>query len=210
MVLVSRKAIFQLLILGLSLAVAATSPLDAAVIVQLRVVEGEGAVSGTGTRATRGLTVQVTDEGGKPVENAAVSFRLPDEGPSGVFASGLRTEVVTTKADGRATIWGMQWNKVPGQLEVRITAVKDQARAGIVSSQYLSDTAGGSKSSGTSSGGFQASHHSRNKWLLITVGIAGAGAGLVFARSSPTAAPTVAATAPTQVGSPSILIGRPQ
>ena len=206
LVLVSRRSIFQLLALALSLCLTAT--LNAAVIVQLRVVEGEGAVSGTGTRATRGITVQATDEAGKPVDGAAVSFRLPDEGPSGVFASGLRTEVVTTKADGRATIWGMQWNKSAGQFEIRITAVKDQARAGIVSSQYLSDTATGK--SVTSAGGFQVSHHSRNKWLLISAAVAGAGAGMVFAKSSQTAKATVAPTAPTQIGSPSILIGRSQ
>ena len=209
LVLVSRKSIFQLLALSLSmsLSLSLTAMLNAAVIVQLRVVEGEGAVSGTGTRATRGITVQATDEAGKPVDGAAVSFRLPDEGPSGVFASGLRTEVVTTKADGRATIWGMQWNKSAGQFEIRITAVKDQARAGIVSAQYLSDTAGKSV---TSAGGFQVSHHSRNKWLLISAAVAGAGAGMVFAKSSQTAKATVAPTAPTQIGSPSILIGRPQ
>lgn len=183
-------------------------PLNAAVIVQLRVVEGEGAVSGTGTRATRGLIVQATDEAGKPVDGASVSFRLPEEGPSGVFASGLRTEVVTTKPDGRATIWGMQWNKVPGPFEIRITAVKDQARAGIVSSQYLSDTAAAKL--GTSAGGFQVSHHSRNKWLLISVAVAGAGAGLVFAKSSQTAKATVAPATPTQIGSPTILIGGPK
>ena len=206
LVLVSRKSIFQLL--ALSLSVSLTATLNAAVIVQLRVVEGEGAVSGTGTRATRGITVQATDEAGRPVDGASISFRLPDEGPSGVFASGLRTEVVTTKADGRATIWGMQWNKSAGQFEIRITAVKDQARAGIVSSQYLSNTATGK--SVTSAGGFQVSHHSRNKWLLISAAVAGAGAGMVFAKSSQTAKATVAPTAPTQIGSPSILIGRPQ
>src|SRR5437764_4013393 len=142
---------------------AATIPLDGAVIVQLRVVEGEGSVYGTASRATRGLTVQVTDETGKPVDGAAVSFRLPDEGPSGVFSSGLRTEVVSTKADGRATVWGMQWNKTPGPFEIRITAVKDQARAGIVSAQYLSDTVVAKAGGGT----FQPSHHSVGKWLLI-------------------------------------------
>ena len=192
----------------MALSLCLTATLNAAVIVQLRVVEGEGAVSGTGTRATRGITVQATDEAGKPVDGAAVSFRLPDEGPSGVFASGLRTEVVTTKADGRATIWGMQWNKSAGQFEIRITAVKDQARAGIVSSQYLSDTATGK--SVTSAGGFQVSHHSRNKWLLISAAVAGAGAGMVFAKSSQTPKATVAPTTPTQIGSPSILIGRSQ
>ena len=202
--LVRQPSIFQLGAFALSLSL--TASLNAAVIVQLRVVEGEGAVYGTGTRAARGITVQATDEAGKPVEGASVSFRLPEEGPSGVFSSGLRTEVVTTKADGRATIWGMQWNKTAGQFEVRITAVKDQARAGIVSAQYLSDAAA-AQSAGRGSA-FQASHHSRNKWLLISAVAAGAGAGLVFAKSSQTAKATVAPTAPTQIGSPSIIIGK--
>jgi len=34
----------------------------------------------------------------------------------------------------------MQWNKTPGTVQIRITAVKDQARAGILSTQYLSDS----------------------------------------------------------------------
>src|SRR5690242_16133390 len=67
---------------------------QAAVIVQLKVIEGDGAVYRTGSRATRGLTISVTDEAGKPVERASVSFRLPEEGASGLFSSGLRTEVV--------------------------------------------------------------------------------------------------------------------
>src|SRR5450759_2238919 len=74
-------------------------------ILQIRVVEGEGAVQAAGSRATRGLSVEVTDETGKPVGGAAVNFRLPDEGPGGVFANGMKTEVVITAPDGRATLW---------------------------------------------------------------------------------------------------------
>jgi hypothetical protein len=114
---------------------------NASVIIQLRVVEGEGTVYRTGAKAVRGLTVLVTDEAGKPVPNASVSFRLPDSGPSGLFSTGLRTEIVNTGADGRATIAGMQWNKTAGPIEIRITAVKDQARAGIITTEYLNDTA---------------------------------------------------------------------
>jgi hypothetical protein len=183
---------------------AAIIPLDAAVIVQLRVLEGEGSVYGTSSRATRGLTVQVTDETGKPVDGAAVSFRLPDDGPSGVFSSGLRTEVVSTKADGRATVWGMQWNKVPGPFEIRITAVKDQARAGIMSAQYLSDAVSAKAGGGT----FQPSHHSLGKWLLIAAVAAGAGAGLAVSRSQSTKTATTS-TFTTQIGNPSITIGHP-
>jgi hypothetical protein len=176
-----------------------TIPLNASVIVQLKVVEGEGTVYRTGTRATRGLTVLVTDETGKPVENAAVSFRLPDEGATGVFSSGLRTEVVTTGPNGRATVWGMQWNKTAGPVEIRVTTVKDQARAGIVSTQYLSDAiapkAGGE-------GTFSASHKGRTKWVLIAAVAGGAVAGLAFSRSKGT-------TAGVSIGNPSITIGHP-
>jgi hypothetical protein len=183
-----------------------TIPLSASVIVQLKVVEGEGSVYRTGTRATRGLTVLVTDETGKPVENAAVSFRLPDEGATGLFSSGLRTEVVMTAANGRATVWGMQWNKIPGPVEIRVTTVKDQARAGIVSTQYLSDAiapkAGGE-------GTFSTSHKSRTKWVLIAAAAGGAVAGVAFGRSKGTTAVASPPATSISIGSPSITIGHP-
>ena len=194
--------------LALALAVVlGTMSGQAAVIVQLRVVDGEGAVHATASRATRGITVQVTDESGKPVEGATVSFRLPDQGPSGTFTGGLKSEVALTHADGKATVWGMQWNKLPGPFEVRITAVKDQARAGLVSAQYLSETAAVDKSGG--SGVFQPSHGSRGKWLIVAGAVA-AGAGLVFGRSHPAAAATVLSTIPTSIGAPSINIQGPK
>jgi hypothetical protein len=174
--------------------------------VQLKVVEGEGVVYRTGTRATRGLTVLVTDETGKPVDMASVSFRLPDEGASGTFNSGLRTDIVTTGADGRATIWGMQWNKTPGPVEIRVTAIKEQARAGIISTQYLSDSVG-VKSGGE--GTFTASHGG-HKWLWIAGAIAvGAGAGAAFFLLKKSTPPSNTSTAPVTIGSPSIIVGQP-
>jgi hypothetical protein len=179
-----------------------TAAANASVIVQLKIVEGEGAVYQTGTRATRGLTVLVTDETGKPVVNAAVSFKLPDEGSSGVFSSGLRTEVVTTGTDGRATVWGMQWNKTPGPVEIRITAVKDQARAGTIGTQHLSATIA------TQAGGqgvFPAEHKSHGKWLLIGAIVVGAAAaGVVIAERSHSAATTTPAAV--SIGTPSITV----
>jgi hypothetical protein len=179
----------------------------ASVIVQLKVVEGDGAVYRTGSRAARGLTVLVTDEAGKPVERAAVSFRLPEEGATGMFGSGLRTEVVTTGPDGRATVWGMQWNKTAGAVQIRITAVKDQARAGIISTQYLSDAltpqAGGE-------GTFTAPHKGRTKWILIGVAVAGgAAAGFMFARSQNSPGSSSTAPGGILIGNPSIDVGHP-
>jgi len=193
-------------LLCLTLACAVTS--NATVIVQLKVLEGDGTVYRTGTRAARGITVLVTDESGKPVADAAVSFRLPEEGASGVFSSGLKTEVVTTGPDGRATVWGMQWNKTPGPVEVRITAVKDQARAGLISTQYLSDQVV-AKSGGE--GTFTASHSGKMKWFLIAAGVAGgAAAGLFLDKSHGTAATgTTVSTTGISIGAPSITVGHP-
>jgi hypothetical protein len=180
---------------------------SASVIVQLRVVEGEGITYRTGTRATRGLTVLVTDESGRPLDMASVSFRLPDQGATGTFNSGLRTEVVTTGPDGRASIWGMQWNKTAGMVQIRITAVKEQARAGIISTQYLSDSvapvAGGE-------GVFKPSH-SGHKWLWIAgiAGLAAGGAAFALLRSQGSSNPNNPAVAGISIGAPSITVGHP-
>ena len=216
--------------------VIAIPPIQAAVIIQLRVLEGEGAVYAIGSRATRGLTVQVTDESGKPVEGATVSFTLPIAGPGGTFKSGLRTEVLATQADGKAAIWGMQWNRLPGPFEIKITASKGQARAGIVSTQYLNNfgptkgdlatpkatdlatpkatdlaTPKASDFATHKAGGegtFRASH-SHTKWIVIAALAAGAAAGLALGRTSHV--PVAAAAPPVglQIGSPSIIIGHP-
>jgi hypothetical protein len=189
-------------------ALAAALVLNASVIIQLKVIEGEGMVYRTGSRASRGLTVLVTDEAGKPVANAAVSFRLPESGPSGVFSTGLRTEIVKTGPDGRAMVSGMQWNKTQGPMEIRITAVKDQARAGMVSTQYLNDAA---VPQAASEGVFKASHRSKTKWFLIGAAVAGAAAAGVALGGSHSANPSApaAVAAGISIGSPSIIVGHP-
>jgi hypothetical protein len=188
------------------------------VIVQLRVVEGEGLEHHAGSRASRGLTVQVTDEAGKPVQNAAVSFRLPDSGPSGVFASGLRTEIVNSGPDGRASVYGIRWNNNAGPVEIRITAVKDQARAGIVSTQYLSEAASAAAaatvapalSAAGGQGEFKASHKGRSKWLWLAAAAGGAAAaGMAFGHSRGASPAAASAPAGISIGSPSIIVGHP-
>jgi hypothetical protein len=77
---------------------------DDPAVLQIRIVEGEDAAYALGSRSTRGVTVEVTDESGKPVEGATVSFRLPEEGPGGAFANGSKTEIATSRPDGRAGV----------------------------------------------------------------------------------------------------------
>jgi hypothetical protein len=179
---------------------------NASVIVQLRVLEGDGATYQPGTRATRGITVLVTDEAGQPLGMASVSFRLPDEGASGTFSSGLRTEVVTTGPDGRASVWGMQWNKTPGPVKIRITAVKDQARAGIISTQYLSDTAAPSAGG---QGEFKTSHGGHMWIWLATAAVAAGGGAFAFMRSQGSSNSANPAVAGISIGTPSVTVGHP-
>jgi len=191
-------------------------PAQEAAILQIRVLEGDGAIHALGSRSGRPLSVQIADETGKPVSGAAVSFRLPDDGPGGVFASGMKTEVVVTGADGRAAVWGIQWNRTAGSFQVRVTTVKGQSRAGVVIPHYLSDAVTEKPSAGMP---IAAGGHSRGKWfyalLLVTAGVAAGGAAMGLSRySKPAAQPAAAAaalTAPaTQVGAPStIVIGKP-
>jgi hypothetical protein len=180
---------------------------QAALIVQVQVVEGDGVTYRTGTRATHGLTVLVTDESGQPLDMASVSFRLPDHGATGTFNSGLRTELVTTGPDGRASVWGMQWNKTSGALQIGITAVKDQARAGIISTQYLSDTA---TPTAGGEGVFTASHSHKWLWIAAVAGLAAAGGGYAVLRSQGSSTPQAnAATVGLVIGAPSITVAHP-
>jgi hypothetical protein len=175
-------------------------------ILQIRVLEGEGVAYPLGGRATRGVTVQVTDETGKPIEAASVSFRLPEEGPSGTFSSGSRTEITTTKADGKASAWGMLWNHTEGSFEIRITAVKGQARAGTVCAVFLSKL-----TATTAESGSPPKLGRNHKWLWIALGVAGA-AGAVIALTAlhgSNSVPLGPAVTPTTIGTPSVVVGAP-
>ena len=185
---------------------------NAAQLLQLQIVEGEGLSYRVGTRATRGVTVQVTDETGQPVSLAAVTFRLPDQGASGTFSSGTRTEVVPTGVDGRASVWGMQWNNTPGMVEIRISAAKEQLRAGIVSTQTLTNQAapGDQGSSAGGQGVFKASHHSSKwLWLFAAAGAAGAAGAFAMQHSQSASNSSTSSVVGITIGAPNITVGHP-
>jgi hypothetical protein len=173
-------------------------------ILHLKAIEGEGMTYAPGSRATRGLTVEVTDETGRPVPGVSVSFQLPNDGPSGEFMSGSRTEIATTQADGRAAAWGMHWNKLPGAVPLRITAVKDGIRAGIVATLYLDASAPAAAAQNGKIG-----HGGHAKLIYISLAVAGAaGAGLAMGlhgNKSTQSNPTQTLT----IGAPTAIIGAP-
>jgi hypothetical protein len=192
-------------------------------ILQIQIVEGEGAVYAPGARSTHPLTVAVTDEAGRPVAGAAVTFQMPEDGPSGVFANGLRTEVANTDERGRATLRGLQMNRMPGKLEIRIIASKEQARAGTVSFQYIAGTASDAAPAG---GGGNATpktdpiagsgSHGHLKWIAIAAGAGGGAAAAAFltghgagnSSSSSTLGTASAGSIPLSIGAPTITVGK--
>lgn len=174
-------------------------------ILQLHVLEGEGAVHRAGTRTARALTLQVTDELGQPVAGVAVSFRLPEEGPTGAFGNGLRTHLETTGPDGRVSVWGVHWGPATGPVRIRVIASRDQARAGTVVSQFLAET-----------GPPDAPDRPirvrsrRALWVAIAAGVAsGAAVGFSRAGGRQSAAAASTISAPVQIGQPSVSVGRP-
>jgi hypothetical protein len=181
-------------------------------VLQIQVVEGEGAVHAIGSRVAKFLTVRVTDELGKPVPGALVSFRVPEDGPSGVFLNGLPTEVVTTGPDGVAAAPGVRWSRLAGSFEVRVVAVKDQSRAGTVVPQYLA-AAGGPDNGRVAAKPPAATHlrsRARNKWLFLGLAAAGAvGVGFSTGWAAGTRRELPKGPEPPRVGSPVISIGRP-
>jgi hypothetical protein len=162
----------------------ATTPIAASdpLILQVQVVEGEGLSYPPGSRSVKGITVRVTNEVGRPVAGAAVSFRLPEDGATGTFQNKSKTEIAATSADGRASVWGMQWGKTVGTLTIRITAAKGATRAGTTATQVISLDANGQTISDNrkaykSHGGGGMS----KKWIWIAAGGAGAAGGGLLA-----------------------------
>ncbi len=101
------------------------------------IANGDGATALAGTRLAQPLAVEVRDNAGTPVANAAVIFRLPDSGPSGTFADGTRASVVYTDAAGRASAADIQWGNAPGAVAMRITAAKGDGHAGVLYTETL-------------------------------------------------------------------------
>jgi hypothetical protein len=205
---------FQVLFAAATVVALGGSATAQVAILQIQVIDGEGAVHAPGSRSARPLTVEVTDETGRPIDGAVVSFHMPEEGPSGTFGNSLRTSVVTTDAKGHASARGMQFNRAAGRFQIRILASKEQVRAGIVSFQYISGAASAvaplppgapARAVTMSTGGH------RGRWIAVAA-LAGGGAVaavLVAGRSGASSASTTTVTPALTIGTPSITVGHP-
>src|SRR4051794_13593532 len=108
---------------------------------ELRVVEEPKGISTAGFIPSKRMTVQVRDETGRPVSDAAVAFRLPDTSLSGSFADGTQSAVAYTDGSGVAHVDGIRWIASSGSVLVRITATKGNSHAGLLFEDKMSETA---------------------------------------------------------------------
>ena len=126
------------------------------------------------------------------------------------------TDVTVTDARGRANLHSMLLNRTPGRFAIRIVASKEQARAGMVSFQYVAEPKTGAPPATSSKSG-PSFRHGALKWVAIGALAAGAGtAGVLLAGKSgspaaPAPAPTSTIPAPATItiGSPSLSVGKP-
>jgi hypothetical protein len=139
------------------------------------IVEGEGAVNNAKQRISREPIVEVTDENNKPVAGAAVVFFLPTSGPGASFPGGANSFTAVTGADGRAAANGLRTNGLQGEYQVRVTA----SHQGVTASRSfrMVNTAGAAI--GTAA-----------LWTLIVLGAAGATAGIILGVNSSNGTPT--------------------
>lgn len=210
-----HKQLLRLAALVLALSGPATAQIA---ILQIHVTEGEGAVHPPGSRISHPLAVEITDETGKPVAGAAVSFHLPEDGPTGTFLNGLRTEVSTTDSAGRAILHGMLLNRTAGRFQIRVVASKEQARAGIVSFQYIAEPNSGAAAASPARTPMAprtgASHGGHGRWLIVAAIVGGgAAAGILgAARKSANPAPVPVANPPAAtltIGPPTSTVIKP-
>jgi hypothetical protein len=139
-------------------------------MLNLVVLEGEGATNNIRQRTAREPVVQVQDENHKPVAGAIVVFTLPSNGPGGTFANGSRTLSIVSDNQGRAVARGFRPSG-QGQFQMRVSATSSGLAAAIVISQ--TNVAVAAAAAGAGSGKLIA--------VLVAVGAAAAAGGAYYA-----------------------------
>jgi hypothetical protein len=170
-------------------------------VLNIVIVEGEGAINNIRQRTAREPIVEVQDENHRPVAGAVVVFSLPSQGAGGTFAGGAHSLTVVTDDTGRAVARGMQPNGVKGQFQIHVNASMN----GRTGSTNISQTnapggAGGSAASAGVSGKLIA--------VLAIVAAAAAG-GALYATHSGGGSNNAATIAPTTITAGTGTVGAP-
>ena len=164
--------------------------------IKIVIQEGQGAINNIQQHRAKEPVVQVTDNDGAPIQQASVTFQLPETGPGGSFADGNKMLTVQTDEKGLAVGRGLRPNSAEGKFQIRVTASFQGATANEVISEINAEQAAAGGGGG--------------KTFLIIALIGGAAAGglaaaLGHGKSSSSSVGTIT-TPPTVLvpGTPSI------
>jgi hypothetical protein len=108
---------------------------QAADTLQVKVIEGQEGVNRIKAQAAVQPVVEVSDEQGKPVAGAEVTFMLPVAGPGATFQGWLRSVVLQTGPDGRAAVTNLVPNNEEGRFRIKVNAVNGTARGSALITQ---------------------------------------------------------------------------
>jgi hypothetical protein len=160
----------------------------------ITVIEGEGAINNIHQTVNRAATVIVEDENKTPLSGVAVSFFLPNDGPSGLFPNGSRVLTVFTDDKGIATSRPIRFNPLVGIMPIRVTAslfsqsvnatiTQTNVATGQAVRSYVSPVTRNQEPAG------HGIHISKKVWVTAIIVGAGVAAGVILLdRSSPPAA----------------------
>jgi hypothetical protein len=173
--------------LSLLLALWIPATAQVAPMLNLVVLEGEGATNNIRQRTAREPVVQVEDENHRPVAGAIVVFTLPSNGAGGTFANGARTLSMVSDSKGQAVARGFRPNGTKGQFQIRVHAsYQNQTASATITQINAVISASGAVSTGVSP---------KLIAVLVAVAAAAAAGGAYYATNHGNGTP--AAIAPT-------------
>lgn len=156
------QSVFLVCLLFSNLLLAQEPPL------RVLVIAGQDQIHNVNGKVHTELVVEVQDQDRKPVNDAAVVFTLPPQGPGGTFDNGTTTLTATTDKQGRVFVHGYRLNKQLGVFSIRVTASAEGKTANTTISQ--TSVSGVPATSGTLG-------VSTKAWVILgvcVIGIAGA------------------------------------
>ena len=160
--------------------------------IKIVVLEGEAAKHSIVPRIGVQISVEISDDAGKPVPGAQVLFQLPASGAGGSFPGGRLSQRVVSNAQGRAASSGFAPNDTEGRFNVKVTSSSGSLTASTVVAQVNIKQ-------------YESAKKSSNKLLWILLAAGGAGAAGVVAATSGKSSSSGGATGPAVVP-PSITI----
>ena len=90
--------------------------------IQIRILEGDGAINSIRLHRAHDPVVQVLNASGSPLAGATVTFLLPALGAGGTFQDNGLSLTVQTDARGMAAARALRPNRIAGPFRIRVTA----------------------------------------------------------------------------------------